>query len=328
MVHDVRTTNFASHLEKTVLWLSKSLFSSSSVISSRKISHHLSLVAPSISLAIAMTPFLIESYATDINDEVDCSSNVDCKGRVVGVSMTKSDCMRESFESCTSQQENKASPHFSLRKRTVPYDQRGDVISSYNSDFLTGLFEDLANASTPSVGEELDPRLDETLSRKKSRLSLTRSTSRCGRSYANLVAVSPMPEQGHRPVINVKALLDATKIQSASQHDLHHCVSSSSSDESSSFCKLAFPHLPSSVSDSSLTLTRKGQQSPESEKNTYGWFVEIDDDYEHAVDAYYNSTNKNLAFIAPTAPKAHCYDAEVEWAKAADTIDDVLGDFF
>jgi hypothetical protein len=276
-----------------------------------------------------MTPFLIESYATDINDEVDCSSNVDCKGRVVGMSMTKSDCMRKSFESCTSQQENKSSPHFSLRKRTVPDDQRGDVISSYNSDFLTGLFEDLANASTPSVGEELDPRLDETLPSKKSRLSLTRSTSRCGRSYANLVAVSPMPEQGHRRVINVKALLDTTKTQRASQQGLHHCVSSSSSDESSSFCKLAFPHLPSTVSDSSLSLTRKGQQSPESEKNTYGWFVEIDDDHtEHAVDAYSTSTNNSLAFIAPTAPKAANHDAEVEWAKAADTIDDVLGDFF
>ena len=314
---------------KTVLWLSKSLFSLSYLVEKDISPPVIVGCAVHIPLAIAMTPFVIEPYATDIIDEAHCSSNVDCKGR--GLSMTESDCVRESFESFTPQQENKASPRFSLRKRTVPNDQRGDVISSYNSDFLTGLFEDLAKASTSSssVEEELDPRLDETLSSKKSRLSLTRSMSRCGRSCANLVAVSPMPEQGHHPVINVKALMDATKSQRASQQDLHHCVSSSSSDESNSFfCKLAFPHLPSSVSDSSLSLTRKGQQPPESEKNTYGWFVEIDDDYDHDVDAYSTSTFKNLAFIAPTAPKAHCYDAEVEWAKAADTIDDVLGDFF
>jgi hypothetical protein len=88
--------------------------------------------------------------------------------------------------------------------------------------------------------------------------------------------------------------------------------------------------LPSTVSSASNPkITRKGQQSPDSEKNPYGWFVEIDDDCsEHAVDAYISSANKSLAFVAPTAPKADNHDAEVEWAKAADTIDDVLGDFF
>ena len=37
---------------------------------------------------------------------------------------------------------------------------------------------------------------------------------------------------------------------------------------------------------------------------------------------------QGLAFQAHTAPKASNHDAEVEWAKAADTVDDVLGDFF
>jgi hypothetical protein len=273
-----------------------------------------------------MTPRLIESYAADITDEVNCSSSVDCDGRRLVI--TDGDLMRESTVSCATQAENKAFPRFNLRKRTMPDDDRGAVISSYNSDFLTGLFEDIARGSSPTV-EEQDPRGEESLSSKKSRLSLTRSMSHYGRSYANLAAVSPSPCS--RAVINVQALLNTTNAtENASKQDLHHCVSSSSSEQSSSFSKLAFPHLPSTVSgDSKTNITRKGQQTPDSDKNPYGWFVEIDDDYsEHDVDAYSSSVNKSLAFVAPTAPKADNHDAEVEWAKAADTIDDVLGDFF
>lgn len=272
-----------------------------------------------------MKPFLIKSYAADVADEVNCSSSVDFAGR--RLAMTESELMRESTACCPTQAEIKAFPRFNLRKRTIQDDDREAAISSYNSDFLTGLFEDIARGSTPTV-EEQDPRGEETLPSKKSRLSLTRSMSRYGRSCANLAAVSPTLDP--RPVINVQALLDATNVtQNASQQDLRHCVSSSSSEESS-FSKLAFPHLPSTVSsDSKPNITRKGQQPPDSETNPYGWFVEIDDDYsEHDVDAYSSSANKSLAFVAPTAPKADNHDAEVEWAKAADTIDDVLGDFF
>ena len=39
-------------------------------------------------------------------------------------------------------------------------------------------------------------------------------------------------------------------------------------------------------------------------------------------------SSNDLAFLAPTAPLACNHDEEVEWAKAADTVDDVLGDFF
>ncbi len=57
----------------------------------------------------------------------------------------------------------------------------------------------------------------------------------------------------------------------------------------------------------------------------------MDDDDEAAtpVDPYKTTSNTtSFAFIAPTAPKGVNHDAEVEWAKAADTVDDVLGDFF
>lgn len=97
--------------------------------------------------------------------------------------------------------------------------------------------------------------------------------------------------------------------------------------------------LPASVSESSYvsTLTRKvsdlqssvDENSNEEEK--YGWFVEIDNTPSvHptvALDPYASSSN-NLAFQAPTAPVCANQDEELEWAQAADTVDDVLGDFF
>jgi hypothetical protein len=56
----------------------------------------------------------------------------------------------------------------------------------------------------------------------------------------------------------------------------------------------------------------------------------MDEEYSHDAAPSYDSTasTDDLAFKAPTAPKATNYDAELEWAKAADTVDDVLGDFF
>ncbi len=184
----------------------------------------------------------------------------------------------------------------------LPDDQRGHVISSYNSDFLSGIFADIAKAA--SSEEESDPNLDVTLPSKKSRISLTKSISRCARSCANLAAVSPTPDQGRRLVT-----FDATKTHRASKKDLHHCVSNSSNEENSPFGNLAFPQLPSSVTTepSTFTLTPKnqGQQPPAtletpSDSKDYGWFVEMDDECTGlSVNAYNNQSQKNLAFLAP-----------------------------
>lgn len=70
-------------------------------------------------------------------------------------------------------------------------------------------------------------------------------------------------------------------------------------------------------------------------EDSYGWFLALDHDVdaseEHITDAYKNgneSSSAALAFQAPVSAAAGCaaHDAEVEWAKAADTVDDVLGD--
>jgi len=67
--------------------------------------------------------------------------------------------------------------------------------------------------------------------------------------------------------------------------------------------------------------------------DSFGWFLDLDTptdaSEEHITDAYSaegnsNSSTSSLAFQAPVSVANH--DAEVEWAKAADTVDDVLGD--
>jgi hypothetical protein len=106
------------------------------------------------------------------------------------------------------------------------------------------------------------------------------------------------------------------------------------------------------VSDLERSVTAHDDNIP---KESYGWFVEMDDDdtpstmhvktndgaHRSDLDASVpngpltfpklsaTSATSGLAFLASTAPKASLeHDAAAEWAKAADTVDDVLGNFF
>jgi hypothetical protein len=118
---------------------------------------------------------------------------------------------------------------------------------------------------------------------------------------------------------------------------------------------LAFPNLPSTVSDSSCEsnnvtatgLTRERcliqhGSAPEitasgksSSKEFFGWFVDLDDNEESSTTVFSRSTNsdkiksgQDLAFKAPTTAPKQAVQEEMEQAYAADTIDSVLGDFF
>jgi len=78
-----------------------------------------------------------------------------------------------------------------------------------------------------------------------------------------------------------------------------------------------------------------GSSNPPTSGEGYGWFVQTDSDdsgsaREIAQPVYGSSDSlkDELAFRAPVAPKRDDDQAEVEWATAADTVDDVLGDFF
>jgi hypothetical protein len=240
-----------------------------------------------------------------------------------------------------------ALPRFNLRKRSGSIDRPKTNLSTVNSAFLSGLFADVAKVQD-EIPEDSEPLFNQSLPNKKSR-----SMSRCGKSMMNVrdALVSP-------PSSPVSSSPDTSL--SFSSTDLERkdsllfqlsCVSSTSSNAScwvpsSSTTKttvdaatLDFPHLPATISASSCnTLTRnlsdlQSFTTENSQKESYGWFVEMEEEDSSPTSAtkplYASTSLAELAFQAPTAPKAsNHHDAEVAWAKAADTVDDVLGDFF
>jgi hypothetical protein len=259
-------------------------------------------------------------------------------------------------------------PRFSLRKRSVNSDRPKAMLSTVNSAFLSGLFADVAktqvefeNADSQDISpEDSDPRTNQSLPAKKSRVSMTKARGRSCKSMMSLrdALVSPpsSPDPPSRDTVNLFDVLSfpATPVSDMERKDSLlfqlHCVSSSSSNESSvapstkmilDAATLEFPHLPATISATSCnTLTRNSSDlqsstTEKSQKESYGWFVEMDEEEENVhvptstTTAPYVSTSVGeLTFKAPTASKASNHDAEVEWAKAADTVDDVLGDFF
>lgn len=240
-------------------------------------------------------------------------------------------------------------PRINLRKR--PCASKMKNLESVNSAFLSGLFADVAKATQVSSPAE-DPSTHPT---KKSRINKTKSMPRCERSFAVLIkalnqATYENPDRESLTNSNTASILDATdqlfaRRDNSLQFQLD-CVSSSPSTDVSSATSIAFPYLPATVSDSSysnnpssptstLTHVISDLQSSVTEKSipteTYGWFVEMEEDVANAsqapsLDLYFPP--KDLAFSAHVAPKADNYDAELEWATAADTVDDVLGCFF
>jgi len=128
---------------------------------------------------------------------------------------------------------------------------------------------------------------------------------------------------------------------------------------------LFFPNLPATVSEHScsstannnltqtavnaiqvpMTFPQTQAQTPQPNivegkkrnvKDCYGWFVETDQDdkLRNRAEAIADASDKartsseDLSFSAATASNKLIDNDELEWAKAADTIDDVLGDFF
>jgi hypothetical protein len=257
-------------------------------------------------------------------------------------------------------------PRFTLRKRS---ERPKTTLSTVNSAFLSGLFADVAktqvefeNADSQDISpEDSDPRTNQSLPAKKIRVSMTKAMGRSCKSMMSLrdALVSPpsSPDPPSRDTVNLFDVLSfpATPVSDMERKDSLlfqlHCVSSSSSNESSvapstktilDAATLEFPHLPATISATSCnTLTRNSSDlqsstTEKSQKESYGWFVEMDEEEEEnghvptsTTTAPYVSTSVGeLTFKAPTASKASNHDAEVEWAKAADTVDDVLGDFF
>lgn len=263
---------------------------------------------------------------------------------------------------------------FHLKKRKASENDTPFGLS-INADFLSGIFEDIALANANSQPPETDLH-DHSVSRKKSRLSMTRSISRCPKSFACLHSIS---EDSMEETMRESDRGVSSAVSTVSNSDYQLCTfdnltketdQANSSDstlqspeniEASNAASIVdtifdmdlplFPNLPASISTSSnssnnLTQT-SGQAAPEPEtsqnliegekmntepKDSYGWFIETEDDV--AADAVSPLTvlqqaqHKDIAFKVAAAPKSENYDAELEWARAADTVDDVLADFF
>lgn len=247
-------------------------------------------------------------------------------------------------------------PRFTLQKRKVSEEPDIAPLTSVNSAFLCGLFADVAEAQSTTVVPCTDQDSVTGFPRplKRSRVSFSRSMVRTPTTL-NLL------DQSSSSVPNASSILDLidhtlsptniteiVKIQGGFVPFPQDLKSSSgtagppmlkSRDNTPSSTRGSegpvFPHLPATISATSCnTLTRnlsdlQSSLAENSDKDSYGWFVEMDGEYNHETTPTPESINKNdLAFKAHTAPKADNYDAELEWAKAADTVDDVLGDFF
>lgn len=243
-------------------------------------------------------------------------------------------------------------PFLNLKKRTNKNDQKRVVLASVNSAFLDGLFADVAQAQVDSFSDEsksfchdeCETRSDPSRSFKKTRLSKSKSMTRCGKSFLRL----SLPEASTVSSEFDSAFSSTVTPGAAPRNDSLEfqlsCVSDSSCNDVavrtkaiSATAKLAFPRLLSvstCANSSSTLLPRKVSDlqvhvtEDPSPKESYGWFVEMDEDHHINLGDPYKVSTGTLAFSAPTAPKAANFDAEVEWAKAADTVDDVLGDFF
>jgi len=225
-------------------------------------------------------------------------------------------------------------------------------LATVNSAFLSGLFADVAKVHSEPDPSGLtpceDPRENTSLSFKKPRSAVTgkpKSFSRNGRSYKILTeAISTLdtPRSSATSAMTPSSVTPTSEREAFSfsrEDSLSYqlgCVSDSSSTDCTSAIKIAFPLLPTHVAtETSVSIPRKvsdpelfSEDSPDSlqPKESYGWFVEMDGD--NGVVPTSSSSRSGLAFKAKTAPVAVDHDAEVEWAKAADTVDDVLGDFF
>lgn len=257
---------------------------------------------------------------------------------------------------------------FTLKKRPIRNQDNMVNISSYNSDFLNGIFADVAKVSILKEStsgkrcfDEIScsgaiPSSDEICTNalaKKSRASLEKSLSRVQTSAVNLPflggSISP---KGSNELFSSQAeshSRSCPKIPPLNHQDSLHfqlnsvSVKSGTSEgpkntvQADDAAVIAFPNLPATVSDSScqagltrVNLVRQASIPENSSKESFGWFVDLDDNktVEANVNLPYAVSSDSLAFQAPTAPKRVDDNAELEWAQAADTIDDVLGDFF
>jgi hypothetical protein len=210
-------------------------------------------------------------------------------------------------------------------------------VSSYNSAFLMGLFEDIKHVV--QVGESKDG--------EKEALKVTEEAEKETGEGAPKDTEQPVsPSSKRRRVSNARSLNHwfPSEGRLSSTGSLVVPEDSSLKFASKTTRTKSYMELPAAVSQelgahrtsSFAVFPSQGSRGNGNEdEGDFGWYIDMEKDEEdetsdnyQPVDPYASKTSQ-LAFSAPTAPKqTRSHDAELEYALAADTVDDVLGDFF
>lgn len=188
-------------------------------------------------------------------------------------------------------------------------------------------------------------KADEDLDRSKFRRTKSLK-SNVNLSAVFLGDIHPGASSDERPTSDGK-VLSTTDLFINTCTSLEFQLNYVAPDDSLGTCEAApciiFPDLPTAVSSDSswstadrskaVALTENHDDSSDVVlKERYGWFVVLDNDNcdPRTEFSAYKSTVEDLAFSASTAPIPQGQEdqAELEWAQAADTVDDVLGDLF
>ena len=195
--------------------------------------------------------------------------------------------------------------------------------------------------SVSSMVDDIFSEMDESFFLQKQRSKVRRSMSRA-KSYRSLLGGSDAIEKTDSKRISSESISSSAQ-QPTDQVNCDQGVLESSHESALNiYQRLFFPELSSqsanscnvtsSLSSIDLRDTSASEMEGNSEKTShYGWFVQTDDgdcNLSSCPNSSYSSPLDDLAFKAPTAPKRVNDNAELEWACAADTVDDVLGDLF
>ncbi len=253
------------------------------------------------------------------------------------------------------------------RKKTLDSAKTLKLDTDFVSGLFRDLNEGSSNEEWNSIDDAADISCvtDDEYSRATKKVKVTRSNlTHIYKSFTYLANMSkddrhlptassqPNASQNRRVSVEIHQVSPNCSLASDDNLDVDHI---SELVDNVLFETLAFPCLPPTVSESSCSSNNLTQTSVQAaqvletlspspleggkydEKDSYGWFVDMDLEEGHdrvnvvtaAHESLVSRSDEDLSFKAFTAPKKTTeLDEEVEWAQAADTVDDVLGDFF
>jgi len=202
----------------------------------------------------------------------------------------------------------------------------------------------LADLSPPSIIEPIST--EEKIARSSTLTRSLESFSNLSNMDLSLVTLSSKASSTDSSLSNIikepiSMELEVPKISISTSPSV--TVSDNSSQEATNIIDgilnidTTFPNIPASISMSSCSsvgnlsqtsmLDAQGsvEESKSNMNDIFGWFVEMDqeENLKNRVDA-----NCDLTYSVATAPTSVSDDGEIEYAKAADTVDYALANFF